>query len=196
MTPGLLLKDNCKFELCPVCMFPEFPVDLQLRGVCLASPVEKFYLLHNSTELHGHGGSVLSWAAPEQIWRIRTSNFQSLVTLQSGGGGGDLPLGNNQWHFSDSDCSDPGKQIETIVIIRPLYSPLPGQTSRSLSLHVAAEQPGHFCCGDGLCLSSNMVCDGNQDCADRSDERTCTMVMVGIENISVPLTRKYFSFSH
>ena len=111
-TAGSLLKDNCKFELCPVCMFPEFPVDLQLRGVCLASPVEKFYLLHNSTELHGHGGSVLSWAAPEQIWRIRTSNFQSLVTLQSGGGGGDLPLGINQWHFSDSDCSDPGKQTD------------------------------------------------------------------------------------
>ena len=41
-----------------------------------------------------------------------------------------------------------------------------------------------------------MVCDGNQDCADRSDERTCTMVMVAIENISLSLSRKYFSFSH
>ena len=62
------------------------------------------------------------------------------------------------------------------------WSVSPGQTYRSLSLHVAEAQPGHYCCGDGLCLSSNMVCDGNQDCADRSDERTCTMVMVGIES--------------
>ena len=107
MSAGLLLKDNCKFELCPVCMFPDFPVDLQLRGVCLDSPLDKFYVLHNSTELHGHGGSVLSWVSNENTWRI-TKNYESLLTLQSDGRS--LPLGTNLWHFHSSDCSDPGKQ--------------------------------------------------------------------------------------
>ena len=46
-------------ELCPVCLFPQFPVDLQLRGVCLDSQVDKFYILHSNTELRGHTGSVL-----------------------------------------------------------------------------------------------------------------------------------------
>ena len=58
-TLGSLLTDNCKVELCPVCLFPQFPVDLQLRGVCLDSEVDKFYILHSDTELHGHTGSVL-----------------------------------------------------------------------------------------------------------------------------------------
>ena len=104
------MKDNCKFELCPVCMFRDFPVDLQLRGVCLDSPVEKFYLLHNSTELHGHGGSVLSWDDGEQSWRI-VKNSQSLARTRSGGGRS-LPLGVTRWDFTSSDCSDPGRHTE------------------------------------------------------------------------------------
>ena len=80
MSAGFLLKDNCKYELCPVCLFPDFPVDLQLRGVCLESQVDKFYVLHNSTELHGHGGSVLSWEDGENSWR--QSSPLSLVELQ------------------------------------------------------------------------------------------------------------------
>ena len=103
------MKDNCKFELCPVCEFREFPLDLQLRGVCLDSPVEKFYVLHNSTELHGHGGSLFSWDDGEKTWRI-TSNSQSLARLQSARGERELPLGLNQWEFTHSGCSDPGNQ--------------------------------------------------------------------------------------
>ena len=107
MTAGLLLKDNCKFELCPVCMFPDFPVDLQLRGVCLDSPVDKFYVLLNSRELLGHGGSVLSWDEGERSWRI-IKNSQILARTRSDGSRS-LPLGINQWDFINSDCSDPGR---------------------------------------------------------------------------------------
>ena len=84
-------------------------MDLQLRGVCLDSPVEKFYVLHNSTELHGHGGSLFSWDDGEKTWRI-TSNSQSLARLQSARGERELPLGLNQWEFTHSGCSDPGNQ--------------------------------------------------------------------------------------
>ena len=107
MTAGLLLKDNCKFELCPVCMFPDFPVDLQLRGVCLDSPVDKFFVLLNSRELLGHGGSILSWDEGERSWRI-IKNSQILARTRSDGSRS-LPLGVNQWDFTNSDCSDPGR---------------------------------------------------------------------------------------
>ena len=70
------------------------------------------------------------------------------------------------------------KDLKPSSVCTVTWSVSPGQTYRRLSLHVAETQPGHYCCGDGLCLSSNMVCDGNQDCTDRSDERHCTMVLV------------------
>ena len=104
MSAGLLLKDNCKFELCPVCMFSDFPVDLQLRGVCLDSQVDKFYVLHNSTELHGHSGSLLRWVEEESSWTI-TRKRETLARL--GSESRSLPLGKHLWTFT-SGCSDPG----------------------------------------------------------------------------------------
>ena len=156
---GSLLTHNCKVDLCPVCLFHQFPVELQLRGVCLDSPVDKFYVLHSSGELHGQGGSRLRWEEVEGRWRI-TRGGETLARTHSERR--DLPLGVNTWLFSDSSCTDPA-------------SP-----HRRLSLHVAVPQPGHFCCEDGLCLESDCVCDGNQDCEDRTDERDCTMLTVRI----------------
>ena len=40
-------------------------------------------------------------------------------------------------------------------------------SSRELLLHRTVPQPGHFCCGDGTCISSELVCDNNQHCEDR-----------------------------
>ena len=33
-----------------------------------------------------------------------------------------------------------------------------------LKLQLDVEQPGHFCCDDGLCVASEKVCDGVADC--------------------------------
>ena len=61
-----------------------------------------------------------------------------------------LPLGLHTWHFEEgADCGD--------------------MSSRELLLHRTLPQPGHFCCGDGSCISSELVCDNNQHCEDRSD---------------------------
>ena len=60
-----------------------------------------------------------------------------------------LPLGLHTWHFEEgADCGD--------------------MSSRELLLHRTLPQPGHFCCGDGSCISSELVCDNNQHCEDRS----------------------------
>ena len=61
----------------------------------------------------------------------------------------DLPFGMHPWYFEGGKCSDEGS------------------TMRNLLLHLTVDQPGHFCCGDGSCISSEFVCDYNQHCIDR-----------------------------
>ena len=161
---GYLIKDNCKVELYPVCRFSRFPVDFQLRGVCLHSQVDSFFLLKNPTELAGHGKSTIKWFQSEQVWKIINSTT-SLAVL-TGPQPKFFPLGDHLWEFTLSSCTDPGEEGRD------------GGRRRTLNLHAALDQPGHFCCGDGSCLSSNSVCDGRQDCQDRRDEQDCTMVIL------------------
>ena len=38
------------------------------------------------------------------------------------------------------------------------------------------DRPGKYCCGDGVCLDSEIVCDGNRNCDDGSDENKCALI--------------------
>ena len=69
-----------------------------------------------------------------------------------------IPIGMNQWHFPQSKCSDEGKDY------------------RTLSFHKYVEQPGHYCCNDGTCFNSELVCDGAQNCESGEDEQDCQMI--------------------
>ena len=54
-------------------------------------------------------------------------------------------MGTWAWTFTDgSNCSEPGG----------------GQ--RLLNLHLMVDQPGQTCCRTGACISSELICDGNQ----------------------------------
>ena len=60
----------------------------------------------------------------------------------------------------DSGCSDPGKNY------------------CALNLHLDVEQPGNFCCGDGTCISSELVCDNVAHCSNSEDETDCHILRV------------------
>ena len=64
----------------------------------------------------------------------------------------DYPLGLHHWYFPDHSCHHPDS------LLRPLL------------LQQAVEVPGKFCCEDGACIDSSLVCDQNKHCDDQSDE--------------------------
>ena len=66
-----------------------------------------------------------------------------------------FPTGTHHWYFEDVECTDPGQQW------------------RSLNLHMDVKKPENFCCHDGTCISSELVCNKFADCEDKSDEHHC-----------------------
>ena len=77
----------------------------------------------------------------------------------------ELPVGEHSWYFDRNHCQDREEQY------------------RTLNLHINVDEPGNFCCSDGICVSSERVCDNKYHCKDRSDEdrRRCQMVLLDSE---------------
>ena len=84
-------------------------------------------------------------------WEIRNKQEEILGNSDSQG----LPLGTNPW--SVFSCS---------------------QEEISLNLQAGVEEPGHFCCDDGACIDSSLVCDSRNHCDDGSDEARCDKVFL------------------
>ena len=121
--------------------------------------MDTFYQLTSSDQLTGLVWTNIVFSRPGQVWEIseKTTNKIRATFNHSLG----LPLGRNRWLFEGSSCSDPGASADY----------------RTLNLHLDVEQPGHFCCDDGTCFNSELVCDNRADCYDKSDERNCSLVV-------------------
>ena len=144
-------KDICTMELCPICHFNNWPSELQLRGMSLSETdtIDTGYYLINSSHLIGKSRSFLK--NTQSKWALSTIEGK-LVFSKSGL---EIPLGINNWNQENIDNG----------------------TVR-LMLHKNISQPGHFCCDDGSCISSDQVCDSVMNCHDNSDERACQKVLL------------------
>ena len=158
------LRDNfCgSNDVAIVCKVPE-SAKYMLSGVCKDSPADTFYVVRDSRELLGYTQTNLRLSLSRRRWEITFSRNNSLIafmdeTLE-------LPIGEHRWHFNISDCRDVNA------------------STRTLNLHTAVPQPGHFCCSDGACLDSELVCDNKYHCQDRSDEdkARCQMIFTDPE---------------
>ena len=100
----------------------------------------------------------MKYSTVDMRWEVVDSFSNEVLAYMNGTS--QIPLGKNQWHFPLSKCSDEGKDY------------------RTLSFHKYVEQPGHYCCNDGTCFTSDLVCDGGQHCDEGEDEDNCKMIEI------------------
>ena len=160
--PGLLSTTNCLIARSPVCVMKEDHTNLYLSGVCSQCYIDRFYVIVDAFQLLGmtRNRIVFSRRFDEKWqqtvrWEIVDSEDTVIAFMNSSSF---FPLGARTWYFLDHQCRDPGSPF------------------RTLSLHLDLPQPGMFCCHDGHCLDSDLVCNSFRDCQDGSDERDCEIV--------------------
>ena len=150
----------CTDKKCPICRFGRYRT-FRLRGVCLDSQVDSFYVLKSSRELLGNSYTKILFDDLTTEWKIvRSSNESEVIAVQHQSSG--FPLGRHKWRFisSSSRCRDGEENY------------------RSLNLHIDVQQPGQFCCDDGTCIDSELVCNNNPDCSAKEDEKDCNLIRV------------------
>ena len=150
------LRNSHRSELsCPVCEMTRQAQTFVLSGVCRHSSVDSHYVMRSSTEFQGFIQTRMVYSTQNARWEIvQTTRATGILAFTED----NFPLGLHPWYFLDSNCTDPGVRF------------------RSLNLHLEVEQPGHFCCDDGTCIQSNLVCNYFPDCTDGGDEKNCTFM--------------------
>ena len=146
---------TCDWKLCPMCEFTEAHLRFHLAGVCKESSVDRYYVTTDHFNLVGFLHTNLVWSARDNRWEITDGETNNTLAFYNQSN--TFPLGVAPWYFTEN-CTDPHRAW------------------RSLSLHLDVEQPGMFCCDDGACIPSSLVCDDFYDCEDRSDETNCTIM--------------------
>ena len=157
LTDGkITFGDRCTYSFCPVCEYEENSKDFQLRGVCLDSNVDTFYIFVNTSYMLGYINSEIVYNTEKIQWEIRntrTGNISAVMndTVK-------FPIGLNKWYFLESHCKEADRDY------------------RLLRLHLDVPEPGYFCCDDGYCDRSQYVCDDFPNCENAEDENNCMLI--------------------
>ena len=129
--------------------------------------MDTIYKFINSTFLLGYKTTKMQFVEQRQRWEIINIRFEK--TLAFFNETKVLPIGKQKWFFDESiGCSEKDK------------------TFRFLNLHLKVEQPGHFCCNDGRCIDSKLVCNDIKNCKDGEDEECDLFINSGRETDFAP----------
>ena len=144
---------------CSLIYLPAQP-KYQMRGVCQESGVDALYFLQvqGKRELIGFKQTTLIWSNKSNRWDI--VNLMDKNVLAYTNSTEEFPFGTHHWFFTAGGCTDPG------------------QSWRTINLQQVSQQPGQFCCDNGLCIVSEYRCDNKYHCQDESDEIGCSIVQV------------------
>ena len=143
---------------CSTCLMEDRRHSFRLNGVCEESQVDSYYVWEEDfTLLTGYLNSVMKFSSSRERWEISTSLNTTLLAFTNQTR--EFPVGKRAWYILDTNCTDPVRE------------------TRTLNLHLSVEQPGQFCCAEGSCISSQLVCDNVPHCPDGSDEyRNCSLI--------------------
>ena len=157
---GQLYNADCISKVCPVCQLESLE-RFQLRGGCLDSSVDQYFVLRTNKEFLGLIQTSIIFSSEQKRWEIvNTSDTTNILAYMEGEADvPSFPLGRQAWYFLDVNCTDAALK------------------TRTLNFHLDVEQPGQFCCDDGACVDSELVCNNFPDCEDRSDERDCDIIL-------------------
>ena len=164
---GKLYKDRCQLKKCPICYFPDWPTELQLRGISIeeAEEIDSNYYLLNSTHLMGKTKSQIIHEG--QSWKIY--NYEKETMFHTNIGNTKFPLGLNGWISEKKNKNKNKNKISTSNLKVPSVQSMESGKSipnpmnkkdlrhRQLKINLAVEQPGNFCCNDGSCGNSGGV---------------------------------------
>ena len=113
-----------------------------------------YYLVFSDNRIFiGNKNTKIEYSSLSLQWEFKKVKNSEVIAVTNDTK--EMPIGVHKWYFS-SKCHDPGKQW------------------RILNLHRDVLLPGHFCCGDGHCIQSELVCDSVPHCFDESDEYQCS----------------------
>ena len=147
---------KCSTPKYPVCKFKGY-IQYTLDGVCKMSMIDSHFVLKPDGRILGLRITEMIRNTKENQWEIRNLlNNETIAKMNSSSG---FPFGTNKWYFVLEDCRDPSVDW------------------RLLNFHLKVDRPGMFCCEDGVCIDSELVCNGDWNCADKSDEQTCQLIV-------------------
>ena len=150
----------------PFCALKEIP-RYRLRGACMDTGLDTYFIFRSENnvlkrELVGFTHTRIQLSGSSNLtWEIVDTKEDTVLasTVLEDKEQKLLPTGKRKWTFHQANCSSN-----------------PSVPWREMNLHLSVNQPGHFCCGDGTCISSELRCDNNHDCVDASDEEDCQML--------------------
>ena len=150
----IFLQERGSIEKCPICYFPDWPEEFQLRGVSIeeAEEIDSSYYLLNSTHLIGKTKSKIIHDG--HYWNISNMKGEVIFSKQLE----KFPLGINEWH-SNRNISNHNNNFNNGLNRRMNHNHAntPHAISRTLNLHRFVDQPGNFCCDDGTCITSGKI---------------------------------------
>ena len=146
-----------------------------LRGLCDDIEADIYFAIESPFLFLGFIYSQIVYSFETNQWELQSIKNNKTIAYYKREGSMEPPIGEHEWCFPYKDCEDSNPEVGAAI---PPDDEKICRHTRTLNFHLEVEQPGNFCCKDGTCMDSNLVCDGSPDCQDEEDEENCKDVNV------------------